>query len=156
MNLRHVAIHGHHLAYHTAGKGPVVLLVHGMASGSWTWDRVMPALAERFTAVAPDLLGHGASDKPRGEYLLGAHANVLRHLLDVLRHARATVVGQSLGGGIATQLAYQFPELCERLVLVTSGGLGSEVSLLLSFALLRSVARPVSLLSRSRHGQPLQ
>jgi pimeloyl-ACP methyl ester carboxylesterase len=131
MDLRHVAIHGHRLAYRTAGKGPVVLLVHGMASGSWTWNLVMPALAERFTVVAPDLLGHGASDKPRAEYSLSAHANVLRDLLDVLRHTRATVVGQSLGGGIAMQLAYQFPELCERLVLVSSGGLGSEVSLLL-------------------------
>jgi pimeloyl-ACP methyl ester carboxylesterase len=131
MDLRHVAIHGHRLAYRTAGQGPVVLLVHGMASDSWTWNLVMPALAERFTVVAPDLLGHGASDKPRGEYSLSAHANVLRDLLDVLRHTRATVVGQSLGGGIAMQLAYQFPELCERLVLVSSGGLGSEVSLLL-------------------------
>src|SRR6185436_15596878 len=91
----------------------------------------LPWLAERHTVVAPDLLGHGQSAKPRGDYSLGAHANGLRDLLGVLGHERVTVVGHSLGGGIAMQLAYQFPELCERLVLVSSGGLGREVSLLL-------------------------
>jgi len=114
-----------------AGDGPVVLLVHGMAGSSATWTRVMPALAERFTIVAPDLLGHGASAKPRGEYSLGAHANVLRDVLNALGHDRATFVGQSLGGGVVMQMAYQFPERCQRLVLVSSGGLGREVSLLL-------------------------
>lgn len=91
----------------------------------------MPALAERCTVLAPDLLGQGESDKPRGDYSLGAHANTLRDLLDALGHERATVVGQSLGGGVAMQLAYQFPERCERLVLVNSGGLGREVNLIL-------------------------
>ena len=82
--------------------------------------------------VAPDLLGHGESGKPRrGEYALGAHANMLRDLLHVLGHERATFVGQSLGGGVAMQLAYQFPERCERLVLVGSGGLGREVNVVL-------------------------
>jgi pimeloyl-ACP methyl ester carboxylesterase len=88
----------------------------------------MPALAERFTVLAPDLLGQGQSDKPRGEYSLGAHANTLRDLLYALGYERATVVGQSLGGGVALQFAYQFPERCERLVLVDSGGLGREVT----------------------------
>ena len=88
----------------------------------------MPALAKRFTVLAPDLLGQGQSDKPRGEYSLGAHANTLRDLMDTLGHKRATVVGQSLGGGVAMQFAYQFPERCERLVLVDSGGLGREVT----------------------------
>ena len=88
----------------------------------------MPALAKRFTVLAPDLLGQGQSDKPRGEYSLGAHANTLRDLMDALGHRRATVVGQSLGGGVAMQFAYQFPERCERLVLVDSGGLGREVT----------------------------
>jgi len=150
IDLCDVAIHGHRLAYRTAGKGPVVLLVHGMASGSWTWNRVMPALAKRFTVVAPDLLGHGASDKPRAEYSLGAYANVLRDLLSVLGHTRATVVGQSLGGGIAMQLAYQFPELCERLVLVSSGGLGSEVSLLLRALSAPGAEHVLSLVCTSR------
>jgi pimeloyl-ACP methyl ester carboxylesterase len=120
------------VAFRTAGQGPVVLFVHGMAGSSATWNRVLPALAQHFTVVAPDLLGHGESGKPRrGEYALGAHANVLRDLLHVLGHERATFVGQSLGGGVAMQLAYQYPERCERLVLVGSGGLGREVNLLL-------------------------
>jgi pimeloyl-ACP methyl ester carboxylesterase len=97
---------------------------------------VLPALAERFTVVAPDLLGHGASAKPRGDYSLGAYASGLRDLLAALGHERATFVGHSLGGGVAMQLAYQFPERVERLVLVDSGGLGREVSLLLRSAAL--------------------
>jgi pimeloyl-ACP methyl ester carboxylesterase len=129
---RLVAINGHDVAYRTAGEGPVVLLVHGMAGSSVTWSHVMPRLAERFMVVAPDLLGHGESAKPRGgEYSLGAHADILRDLLNALGHDRATFVGQSFGGGIVMQLAYQFPERCERLVLVNSGGLGREVHLLL-------------------------
>lgn len=128
MKPRAAIIDGDRVIYRTAGTGPLLLLVHGMAGSSETWRHVMPALAERFTALAPDLLGQGQSDKPRGDYSLGAHANTLRDLLDALGHRRATVVGQSLGGGIALQFAYQFPERCERLVLVDSGGLGQEVT----------------------------
>jgi pimeloyl-ACP methyl ester carboxylesterase len=132
MNVEHVSIHGHRVGFRTVGEGPVVLLVHGMAGSSATWKHVIPALARRFTVIAPDLLGHGESGKPRrGEYSLGAHANFLRDFLQVLGHKRATFVGQSLGGGIVMQLAYQFPERCERLVLVGSGGLGREVNVLL-------------------------
>ena len=131
MRLQHVAINGHEVAYRTAGDGPVVLLVHGMAGSSATWNHVMPGLARRFTVVAPDLLGHGESAKPRAEYSLGAHADILRDLLNALGHDRATFVGQSFGGGVVMQLAYQFPERCERLVLVDSGGLGREVIFLL-------------------------
>ena len=114
----------------------MVVLIHGITSDSSTWSRVMPYLARRCTVVAPDLVGHGASAKPRGDYSLGAHASGLRDLLLTLGHERATFVGHSLGGGIAMQLSYQFPELCERLVLVDSGGLGREVSLLLRAATL--------------------
>jgi pimeloyl-ACP methyl ester carboxylesterase len=128
MKPRTIALDGNRIAYRLAGKGPVLLLVHGMAGSSVTWKRVMPALAERFTVLAPDLLGQGESDKPRGDYSLGAHANTLRDLMDTLGYERATVVGQSLGGGVALQFAYQFPERCERLALVNSGGLGHEVT----------------------------
>jgi pimeloyl-ACP methyl ester carboxylesterase len=125
---RAITVDGDRVAYRVAGKGPLLLLVHGMAGNSLTWRHVMPALAQRFTVLAPDLLGQGQSAKPRGEYSLGAHVNTLRDLMDALGHKRATVIGQSLGGGVAMQLAYQFPERCERLVLVDSGGLGREVT----------------------------
>lgn len=125
---RAIALNGERVVYRVAGEGPLLLLVHGMAGSAETWRYVMPALAERFTVLAPDLLGQGDSDKPRGDYSLGAHANMLRDLMDALGYARATVVGQSLGGGVAMQFAYQFPSRCERLVLVSSGGLGREVT----------------------------
>ena len=128
MEPRAISVDGDRVAYRVAGKGPLLLLVHGMAGSSVTWRHVMPALAERFTVLAPDLLGQGRSDKPRGEYSLGAHANTLRDLMDTLGFERATLVGQSLGGGVAMQFAYQFPGRCERLVLVDSGGLGPEVT----------------------------
>jgi pimeloyl-ACP methyl ester carboxylesterase len=125
---RSITIDGDRVAYQLAGSGPLLLLVHGLAGSSETWRHVMPPLSKRFTVLAPDLLGQGLSDKPPGEYSLGAHANTLRDLLDALGHGRATVIGQSLGGGVAMQFAYQFPERCERLVLVDSGGLGREVT----------------------------
>jgi pimeloyl-ACP methyl ester carboxylesterase len=133
---RVVRLHGHRVVYRIGGDDPstgrpVLLLVHGMAGSSTTWREVMPALAERYTVIAPDLPGHGESDKPRQDYSLGAHANVLRDLLIALGIDHATVVGHSLGGGVAMQLAYQHPQLCERLVLVASGGLGHDVSWML-------------------------
>ncbi len=126
--LRHRVIHGHEVGYRMAGEGPVVLLIHGMAGSSRTWRDVMPALAEHYTVIAPDLLGHGESAKPIGDYSLGAHASGVRDLLGALGVERATIVGQSLGGGVAMQLAYQHPLLAERLVLIGSGGLGREVN----------------------------
>lgn len=131
MEQREITIHGRRLTYRLAGRGPVVLLIHGMAGSATTWKHVMPALSERFTVLAPDLLGHGESDKAKGDYSLGAMASTVRDLIVALGYKRATVVGQSYGGGIAMQFAYQYPERCERLVLVDAGGLGSEVNPLL-------------------------
>ena len=131
--LQHVQIHGHDLGFRMAGEGPAILMIHGIAGSSGAWREVMPALAQQYTVIAPDLLGHGQSAKPTGDYSLGACANVLRDLLGVVGIPRATVVGQSFGGGVAMQFCYQNPEWCERLVLVDSGGLGREVSWLLRF-----------------------
>ena len=129
--LERVRIHGHEVSYRCAGEGPVLLLIHGIAGSSRAWTEVMPLLSRYFTVVAPDLIGHGESAKPLGDYSLGAHASGVRDLLAVLGIERATLVGHSLGGGVAMQLAYQHPEVCQRLVLVDSGGLGREVSWIL-------------------------
>src|SRR3954452_21429735 len=131
-----ITLHGHRVTYRRAGWGPVILLLHGVAGSSETWAPVIEPLAERYTVVVPDLIGHGESAKPRGDYSLGAYASGLRDLLQAIGHDSATVVGHSLGGGIAMQMAYQFPERCERLVLVSSGGLGREVNFLLRAATL--------------------
>jgi pimeloyl-ACP methyl ester carboxylesterase len=131
LDLKQVALHGHQVGYRMAGDGPLIVLIHGITSRSDVWLQAMDTLADRFTVVAPDLLGHGRSAKPRGDYSLGAYASGARDLLGVLGFERGTVVGHSLGGGIALQFSYQFPEYTERLVLVSSGGLGTEVHPLL-------------------------
>jgi pimeloyl-ACP methyl ester carboxylesterase len=129
--LSHVAIHGHDVSYRRRGSGETVLLIHGLAGSSRTWRSVLPDLALTHDVIAPDLLGHGESAKPTGDYSLGAFASGLRDFLAALDVPRATIVGHSFGGGVAMQLAYQHPELCDRLVLVSSGGLGREVSWML-------------------------
>lgn len=136
MEQSEVILHGQRLSYRAAGKGPLLVLVHGIAGTSATWDGVIPWLAERYAIIAPDLLGHGKSSKPEGDYSLGAYANGIRDLLEALGHERSTLVGHSLGGGVAMQYSYQFPERCERLVLVSSGGLGRELHPLLRAAAL--------------------
>ncbi len=148
--LRRLKLHGDRIAYRQAGSGPALVLIHGITSSSATWERVMPTLARHFTVIAPDLIGHGESDKPRGDYSLGAHASNVRDLLVVLGHERASVVGHSLGGGIAMQFAYQFPERCERLALVDSGGLGREVNVLLRAATLPGAELVLPLLAATR------
>jgi pimeloyl-ACP methyl ester carboxylesterase len=145
---RHVLLHGHRLVYRIASgepgepgddgtARPVLVLVHGMAGSSATWKAVLASLAERYTVIAPDLPGHGDSGISSGDHSIGALAATLRDLLLALGHERATLVGHSLGGGVAMQFSYLFPEHSERLVLVATGGLGRSVN-----PLLRSVALP--------------
>jgi pimeloyl-ACP methyl ester carboxylesterase len=146
--LRYRVIHGYRRAYRMAGRGPVLLLVHGISDHSGTWVHLLPELAKRYTVVAPDLLGHGGSDKPRADYAAAAYACGMRDLLTVLALDRVTVVGHSLGGGVAMQFAYQFPELCERLVLVSSGGVGRGVHPLLRLACVPGAELALPLLTR--------
>jgi pimeloyl-ACP methyl ester carboxylesterase len=129
-------IHGYRRAFRVAGEGPAILLIHGIGDNSVTWEEVQTKLAQRFTVIAPDLLGHGKSDKPRADYSVAAYANGMRDLLAVLGMDRVTVVGHSLGGGIAMQMAYQYPHLVERIVLVGSGGVTTDVSIGLRLAAL--------------------
>jgi pimeloyl-ACP methyl ester carboxylesterase len=132
-----VQLHGQRVSYQTAGAGDqVVVLLHGITSTAEAWREVMPRLAERYTVIAPDLIGHGRSAKPRGDYSLGAYAAGVRDLIAVLGYERGTVVGHSFGGGIAMQFAYLFPEYVDRMALIASGGLGREVHPLLRAATL--------------------
>src|SRR6202035_2127600 len=129
-------LHGYRRAFRIAGSGPVILLIHGIGDNSTTWETVQAKLAQRFTVIAVDLLGHGQSDKPRADYSVAAYANGMRDLLSVLEIERATVVGHSLGGGVAMQFAYQFPHLVERLGLGGAGGVTKDVNIVLRLAAL--------------------
>ena len=131
-----ITLHGNSVGFLRAGDGPVILLLHGIAGSYETWAPLIPALSDEFTVIAPDMLGHGCSAKPRGDYSLGAYAAGARDLLMALGHESATIVGHSLGGGVAMQFAYQFPQHTERLALVSSGGLGDEVNPILRAATL--------------------
>ncbi|MBU9764677.1 alpha/beta hydrolase [Mycobacterium sp. TNTM28] len=139
-------IHGYRRAFRVAGSGPALLLIHGIGDNSTTWHTVQSTLAQRFTVIAPDLLGHGASDKPRADYSVAAYANGMRDLLSVLDIDRVTVVGHSLGGGVAMQFAYQFPQLVDRLILVGAGGVTKDVNVALRIAALPLGSEALALL----------
>lgn len=132
-------VHGYRRAYRIAGSGPALLLIHGIGDNSSTWNEIIPMLAQHYTVIAPDLLGHGKSDKPRADYSVPAFANGMRDLLVVLGITKVTVVGHSLGGGIAMQFCYQFPRFAERLILVAAGGVTRDVN-----PALRIVSMPVA------------
>ena len=134
MRIEYRTVHGYRRAFRIAGSGPALLLIHGIGDNSATWSTVHAKLAQRFTVIAPDLLGHGQSDKPRADYSVAAYANGMRDLLSVLDIEKVTVVGHSLGGGVAMQFAYQFPQLVERLILVGSGGVTKDVNIALRLA----------------------
>ena len=165
-----VTVHGKRRAFVRTGSGPALLLLHGLACDRTTWDRVVPLLAKKYTVIAPDLLGHGLSDKPRADYTLGGYANGMRDLLTVLGIDKVTVVGHSFGGGVAMQFAYQFPERTQRVMLVSSGGLGPEVTPLIKLvqapgweAAMRVLTMPgirhletTTLRALASHGGPLR
>src|SRR5215208_2607387 len=148
--LHEVRIHGHRVCFRLAGQGPLIVLIHGITGNSDQWESVMDALRDRYTVFAPDLLGHGESAKPRGDYSLGAYASGIRDLLIGLSAEPATIVGHSLGGGIAMQLAYQFPERCGRLVLMSSGGIARDVHPLLRAASLPGSEIVLPLITHTR------
>ncbi|MBO3751709.1 alpha/beta fold hydrolase [Streptosporangiaceae bacterium NEAU-GS5] len=149
---RRARVRGGTIAYTTAGTGEPLLLIHGLGASRRTWNHVIDGLATAYTVIAPDLPGHGQSDAPAGDYSLGALAASLRDLLIVLGHPSATVIGHSLGGGVALQFAYQFPERTQRLVLISSGGLGPQLTPILRAATLpgaRTVVAGLALIPRS-------
>ena len=132
--MKYLDVHGERVAYLDEGSGEAILLLHGIAGSSQTWRSVIGPLSRKYRVVAPDLLGHGNSAKPRSDYSLGAMSVLVRDILDGLGITRATIVGHSLGGGVAMQFVYQHPEYVQRLVLIASGGLGPDVGLMLRLA----------------------
>jgi pimeloyl-ACP methyl ester carboxylesterase len=144
-----IELHGHRVSFQAAGSGDqLIVLLHGITSTANAWREVMPQLAERYTVIAPDLIGHGRSAKPRGDYSLGAYAAGVRDLIAVLGYERGTVIGHSFGGGIAMQFSYLFPEYVERMALISSGGLGREVHPLLRAATLPASEWVLPLIAR--------
>src|SRR4051812_37624620 len=133
-----------------AGSGPAVVLIHGMINSSRHWRPVAEVLAKDNTVIAPDLIGHGDSATPRGDYSIGAHAAAIRDLLSAIGIRSATIVGHSLGGGVAMQFFWQFPERVDRLVLISSGGLGHEVSPLLRTVSLPGASKALAVLAHRR------
>src|SRR5919106_768164 len=148
--LSEIEIHGHRVCFRLRGQGPLIVLIHGITGRSDQWEPAIEHLAAEHTVLAPDLFGHGESAKPRGDYSLGAYASAVRDTMVALGHERATIVGHSLGGGIAMQFAYQFPERCDRLALVSSGGLGREGHPLLRAATLPGSELVLPLLTHAR------
>ncbi|BBX59844.1 Soluble epoxide hydrolase [Mycobacterium shottsii] len=145
-SLQFRTIHRYKRAFRIAGSGPAILLIHGIGDNSTTWTGIHAKLAQRFTVIAPDLLGHGRSDKPRADYSIAAYANGMRDLLSVLDIERVTIIGHSLGGGVAMQFAYQFPQLVDRLILVGAGGVTKDVNVVFRLASLPMGAEALALL----------
>ena len=140
-DLSTITVHGRRAAFRRTGptdsRRPCIVLVHGIAGDSSEWEPVFTRLSEHYDVIAPDLAGHGDSTRLRGDHSIGAFATWLRDVIEALEIERATFVGHSLGGGVVMQFAYQFPDYVERMVLVSSGGLGREVS-----ALIRAASLP--------------
>lgn len=132
--LKYLDLHGERIAYLDEGSGEAIVLLHGMAGSSDTWRSLIGPLSRKYRVVAPDLLGHGNSTKPRTDYSLGALSVLIRDVLNELDISQATFVGHSLGGGISMQFVYQHPDYVQRLVLINSGGLGPDVGMLLRLA----------------------
>jgi len=145
-----IALHGRRAVYRIAGSGPAVVLIHGMLNSSSHWQSVAMNLAREHTVLVPDLIGHGDSAAPRGDYSLGAHAASIRDVMAAIGIDRASIVGHSLGGGVAMQFFYQFPQRVERLALISSGGLGREVSPMLRTAALPGFSTLLSATIRPR------
>ena len=142
-----LTLHGHELSYVDSGAGPAVLFIHGILGSQRQWAHLVDEVDDDHRVVVPDLFGHGDSAKPTGDYSLSSHAATLRDLLDHLGIDRVTLVGHSLGGGIAMQFYYLFPERVDRLVLVSSGGLGREVNLVLRSATLPGAQQVLSVIA---------
>ena len=130
MHAHYADVQGHRIRYFVGGDGPPLLLLHGLGSSSEDWALVAHELTRRHRVYAPDLLGWGGSDKPRGgDYSIAAQTELVRGFMDAVHLGRADAGGVSMGGWIALRLAALHPERVQSLVLIDSIGLDFPTSL---------------------------
>lgn len=134
---RHVVTaSGHQMSYVTGGSGPPMVLLHGLGANSFTWRYVLPTLMQHYTIFAPDMFGCGDSDKANVDFSLHAMAGYVNGFMEAVGLDRAIFVGHSLGGGLTMQYCHEYPGHAERIVLVSSGGLGTDLHWLLRISTL--------------------
>jgi pimeloyl-ACP methyl ester carboxylesterase len=142
MTSRDVVVDGIPIHYAEAGDGPALLLLHGVSAGHHVWERTIPAFAHRWRVIAPDLPGHGASGKPDAPYTPDFYAGVMRSLGRELGVEEAVVVGNSLGGQVAIELALSYPRWTRAVVLAAPpGGYGT---------LMRGIVRTIGSVAGAR------
>ncbi len=123
--IKTVLVHGQRIAYLDVGTGPPVILIHGFGGSMWQWEHQQQILSQHFRILTLDLLGSGLSDKPDIEYLPGEMLDFCTGFMDALQIPQATLVGNSMGAGLAIGMALTHPTRIDKLVLI--GGLPSDV-----------------------------
>jgi len=113
-----VQVNGHTIFYTMKGEGRPLLLIHGYGAGMWVWEKQIEALSQSYRVYGLDLIGHGFSDRPKIPYTPEAYIYFLRDFMDGVGIEKATLIGNSMGGGIAWAMAILFPERVDRLILI--------------------------------------
>jgi pimeloyl-ACP methyl ester carboxylesterase len=113
-------VNGHSIFYTVKGEGEPVLLIHGYGAGMWVWEKQIDFLSQSYQVYALDLLGHGFSDRPKIPYTPETYFSSLKTFMGGVGIKKATLIGNSMGGGIAWGLAILFPERVRRLILINS------------------------------------
>jgi len=120
-----VTVFSYKIHYLEAGRGAPVILLHGSGGEGARWMPTIKGLASEFRVIAPDQIGWGASDKPMTVYHSGVFAEFLARFMREIGVPKAALVGQSMGAGVALQMAVNYPQLVDRMVLVNGGGFRS-------------------------------
>lgn len=113
-----VQVRGHTIFYAVKGEGEPLLLIHGFGAGMWVWEKQIEVLSKSYRVYAIDLIGHGFSDRPKIDYNAETYIGFMREFMDGVGIEKATLIGNSMGGGVAWAMAISFPERVNRLILI--------------------------------------
>jgi pimeloyl-ACP methyl ester carboxylesterase len=113
-----IQIKGHTIFYTVKGEGKPLVLIHGYGAGMWVWEKQIEALSQLFRVYVLDVIGHGFSDRPEIPYTPEAYVHFLKDFMDGVGIERATLIGNSMGGGMAWAMAIFYPERVDRLILI--------------------------------------